>query len=571
MFDLHFRHWPPGIPRTLTIPATTLSFNLETSAARYPDKVALHYYGRAITYAALRREVDALAGWLQAVAGVKRGDRVILDLQNSPQFVVGYYAILRADAAVVPVNPMLRTDELRYLCEDSGARVALFGQELLDAWRPLLGTTVGHAVVAAYSDALPERPEPALAGLVLPEAVVEPRRALAAAERAGGAVPWADAVGAGRVPAPQAAGPDDLAVLPYTSGTTGHPKGCVHTHRTVMSTATMHGAWSGVVSDAVQLSVLPMFHVTGMQGGMNAPIWSGATVVLMSRWDRDACTRLVEHHRITSITGITAMIVDWLNTPGLESRDLSSLLRIGGGGAAMPEAVAQRLETLVGLPFVEGYGLTETIAPTHVNPVHRPKRQCAGIPIFNTDARILDVETGAQKGVGETGEIVVSGPQVFKGYWNNPDADASVFLEIDGKRFFRTGDLGHYDEDGYFFITDRLKRMINASGFKVWPAEVEAMLFAHPDVSEACVIASRDARRGETVKAVIVPRPHAAGRVATEAGAQAFAAEIEAWAREKMAAYKVPRRIEFIEALPKTGTGKVFWRSLQEAEDKRWT
>jgi fatty-acyl-CoA synthase len=571
MFDRHFRHWPPGTPRTLSIPATTLGFNLKVSAARHPRKTALFYYGRSIPYATLEREVDALAGWLQRVAGVRRGDRVVLDVQNSPQFVIGYYAILRADAAVVPVNPMLRTDELRYLCEDSGARVAILGQELLDAWRPLLGVAVDHAVVAAYADYLPDTPDPALADIVLPEAVAAPRAPIAAADAAAGAAAWSAALAAAHAPTPPLAGPDDLAVLPYTSGTTGHPKGCIHTHRTVMSTTVVASAWSGASPDLVQLAVLPMVHVTGMQGGMNAPIFQGVTIVLMSRWDRAACVRLIEHCRITSITGITAMIVDLLNTPGIESRDLSSLLRIGGGGAAMPDAVAQRLERLLGLPFIEGYGLTETIAPTHTNPMHAPKRQCAGIPIFNTDARVLDVETGAERGPGETGEIVVSGPQVFKGYWNNPDADASVFFELDGKRFFRTGDLGHYDEDGYFFITDRLKRMINAAGFKVWPAEVEAMLFAHPDVSEACVIASRDDKRGETVKAVIVPRPHARERVATEAGAAAFADEIDEWSRQKMAAYKVPRRVEFVESLPKTGTGKVFWRALQEAEDKKWT
>jgi fatty-acyl-CoA synthase len=571
MFDRHFKHWPPGVPRTLSVPATTLGFNLRVSAARYPGKTALHYYGRDVTFAELERQVEAIAGWLQRVAGVKRGDRVVLDLQNSPQFVIGYYAILRADAAVVPVNPMLRTDELRYICEDSGARVALLGQELVAEWRPLLGTDVDHALVAAYSDFLPAEPPAALRDVVLPEAVAAPRAAVPADAAAAGAVAWADAAAAGHVPAPGQAGPDDLAVLPYTSGTTGHPKGCIHTHRTVMSTTVVGGAWSGGSPDAVQLSALPMFHVTGMQGGMNQPVFAGATVVLMSRWDREACVRLIEHCRITSITGITAMIVDFLNTPDLDKRDLSSLLRIGGGGAAMPDAVAQRLEKLIGLPFIEGYGLTETIAPTHTNPVHRPKRQCAGIPIFNTDARVVDVGTMRELGPMETGEIVVSGPQVFKGYWNKPEADEAVFFELDGKRFFRTGDLGHYDEDGYFFITDRLKRMINASGFKVWPAEVEAMLFAHPDVSEACVIASRDDKRGETVKAVIVPRPHARDRVASDAGRAALADEIAAWARGHMAAYKVPRRIEFVESLPKTGTGKVFWRKLQEAEDKQWT
>jgi len=571
MFDRHFPHWPPGLPRTLSLPATSLCFNLEVSAARYPDKTAIWYYGNALSFRRLLRESNRLAGWLQRVAGVRRGDRVLLDLQNSPNFTIAYYAILRADAAVVPVNPMLRTEELRYLCEDSGARVAVFGQELREAWRPLLGTVVERALVAAYADYLPAEPDPSLAGLALPEAVAAARGRLDDAETAAGAIGWADALAAGLEPGPALAGPDDLAVLPYTSGTTGHPKGCVHTHRTVMSTAAAAGAWGGATADAVQLAALPMFHVTGMQGGMNSPILSGATVVMMTRWDRETCARLIERCRITSVTGITAMIVDLLGTPGLAGRDLSSLLRINGGGAAMPEAVARQLEAATGLPFLEGYGLTETMAPTHSNPPHRPKRQCAGIPIFNTDARVLDVETGAQKGPHETGEIVVSGPQVFQGYWKRPDADEAVFLELDGKRFFRTGDLGHYDDEGYFFVTDRLKRMINAAGFKVWPAEVEAMLYDHPDVAEACVIASRDAHRGETVKAVIVARPHAAERLGTEAGREALADGIMAWSRGKMAAYKVPRRVEFVAALPKTGTGKVFWRKLQEAEDQRWT
>ena len=571
MFDRHFAHWPPGVSRTLTIPATTLSHNLEVSAARYPDRTAIWYYGRELGYARMLDEVERLAGWLQRVAGVARGDRVLLGLQNCPQFSIAYYAILRADAAVVPVNPMLRTDELRYLCEDSGARVALLGQELLDAWAPLAARELDRAVVVAYSDALPQRLPDALAGVTLPDAVRAPRAPLPAPLAAAGWVAWADALGAGHAPGPRQAGPDDLAVLPYTSGTTGHPKGCRHTHRTVMATTVIAGPWSGATCDSVQLSVLPMFHATGMQSGLNQPVWLGATVVMMSRWDRETCVRLIEHCRITSITGITAMIVDLLAHPRLAEHDLSSLRRIGGGGAAMPEAVAKRIEQLFGLPFIEGYGLTETIAPTHTNPVHRAKRQCAGIPIFNTDARVLDVETGAELGPDRTGEIVVSGPQVFLGYWNRPEADAAVFFELDGKRFFRTGDLGHYDEEGYFFVTDRLKRMINASGFKVWPAEVEAMLYAHPAIAEACVIASRDPHRGETVKAVVVPRPPANERVRTPQGASALADEIVAWSRERMAAYKVPRLVEFVESLPKTGTGKVFWRQLQEAEDKRWT
>src|SRR5207237_909516 len=249
------------------------------------------------------------------------------------------------------------------------------------------------------------------------------------------------------------------------------------------------------------------------------------------------------------------MLVDFLANPRLGDYDLSSLRILGGGGAAMPEAFAAKLKEVFGLDYVEGYGLSETMAPTHINPPHRPKRQCGGIPIFNTDARILDVETRAELGGGEVAEIVVHGPHVFKGYWRQEEATREAFIEHDGKRFFRTGDLGYYDEDGYFFITDRLKRMINASGFKVWPAEVEAMLYAHPGIQEACVIGAPDGYRGETVKAVIVAR---------EPGLKAE--EVIEWARGRMAAFKVPRLVQFVDALPKTATGKILWRELQERE-----
>src|SRR5947209_11991424 len=227
----------------------------------------------------------------------------------------------------------------------------------------------------------------------------------------------------------------------------------------------------------------------------------------------------------------------------------------------MPEAVARRLEEVIGLPYVEGYGLSETMAPTHINPPHRPKRQCGGIPIFNTDARVLDPDSLAELGAGEVGEIVVHGPQLFKGYWRQDEATRQAFVEHDGKRFFRTGDLGYYDDEGYFFITDRLKRMINASGFKVWPAEVEASLYAHPDIQEACVIGTLDRYRGETVKAVVVLKKDSKGKVSGQ--------EISDWARERMAAFKVPRVVEFVEELPKTATGKILWRKLQEEENRK--
>jgi fatty-acyl-CoA synthase len=374
-------------------------------------------------------------------------------------------------------------------------------------------------------------------------------------------MPWAKCIAANEAPAPHRSGPDDLAVLPYTSCTTGRPKGCMLTHANLLATSTGSCAWVQTSSEAVVLGVLPMFHLTGMQANMNVPVQLGGTTVLMTRWDRETAAELIQRYRVTGVTGITTMIVDFLANPNLARYDLSSIVHLGGGGAAMPEALATKIEKILGLPFIEGCGLTETAAPTHANPAHRPKRQCGGIPYFDTDARVVDVETRRECGPNEVGEIIVRGPQMFRGYWKQEKATVEAFTEHDGERFFRTGDLGYYDEEGYFFITDRLKRMINCSGFKVWPAEVEAMLYAHPDIQEACVIAAKDAHRGETVKAVVVLKPGARGKVEPE--------EIVGWAREQMAAFKAPRLVQLVDALPKTATGKVFWRQLQEEENRK--
>jgi fatty-acyl-CoA synthase len=543
MFSRHFAHWPPGLPRELPLRRASVYENLAERAAEHPQRAAIDYYGTRVSYGELKREADALAGFLQKRCGVAKGDRVLLDLQNSPQFVIAYYAILRADAVVVPVNCMSRREELRHYVADSQAACAIVAQELYREIEGLEG--LRHVIVATYSDYLREKTD-------LPI----PPFASAPAQPHGG-ISWKAATAEALPLAPHTAGADDLAVMPYTSGTTGKPKGCMHTHGSVQATTVPYLHWRGTQEgDVVVLSALPMFHVTGMQAGMNAPLYRGATIVVLSRWDRDCAAMQFERARITNWSGITTMLVDFLSNPDLAKYDLSSLRVLGGGGAAMPEALARKLEDVFHLPYIEGYGLSETMAPSHMNPPHRPKRQCAGIPIFNTDARVLDLDTGRELGPNEVGEIVVHGPQLFKGYWRQEQATQEAFVEHDGKRFFRTGDLGYHDEDGYFFITDRLKRMINASGFKVWPAEVEAMLYAHPAIQEACVIGAPDGYRGETVKALVVPR----------AGAQASVDEIIAWARGRMAAFKVPRVVQFVERLPKTATGKILWRELQEKE-----
>jgi fatty-acyl-CoA synthase len=545
----HFAHWPAGQPRELTVPATSVHHNLEVSAVRYPERAATIFYDSALSYAALRDQVERLAGYLQHQCGVRRGDRVLLHMQNSPQWMAAFYAILRADAVVVPSSPALVTDELRYFAADSGAEAAITAQELLPRLAPVLEAgAVSRIVVATYSDALT-----AATALEVPDFVKAPRNVPARP----GVVPWCDALAAGLAPRPSEVGPADPAVMPYTSGTTGRPKGCVHTHRSVMFTAVAAPAWiSNLTPDSVVLASLPFFHVTGMQSVMNASVFAGHTLVILPRWDREAAGRLISRYHITTWTNISTMVVDFLASPRLAEYDLSSLRVIAGGGAPMPAAVAQRVRELTGVDYMEGYGLSETMAPCHINPFARPKKHCLGIPIYGVDARVLDVETQRELPAGQTGEIVVHGPQVMQGYWNDPAKTAEAFIELDGKRFFRTGDLGHVDEEGYFFFSDRLKRMINCSGMKVWPAEVEAILYGHPAVSECCIIAAPDAYRGETVKAIVT----------LKAGASADPQQLEAWCRERMAGYKVPRAFKFVESLPKSPTGKIAWRALQEQE-----
>ena len=300
-----------------------------------------------------------------------------------------------------------------------------------------------------------------------------------------------------------------------------------------------------------------MFHVTGMQVCMNSLIYIGGTQVVMTRWDRKVAAQLIQDLGITSWRNISTMVVDLLSEPTIDEYDLSSLAAIGGGGAPMPAAVAAKLQSKTGLQYAEGYGLSETISATHMNPPKAPKPQCLGIPIIGVDARVVDVDTLKEVGPGETGEIILYGEQVFKGYWRRDEATAEAFMELDGKRFFRSGDIGHYDEEGYFFLVDRVKRMINASGFKVWPAEVESLMYAHPAVQEVCIISAPDERRGETAKAVVVRK---AGQE------QVTAQEIMDWCQQNMSAYKCPKQVDFVESLPKSPTGKIMWRVLQEQE-----
>ena len=551
----HLAHWPPALPQHLTLPATNLFHNAEVSAARYPDKPFIVFYDTPITFREFRDEAARIAGFLQHECGVKAGDRVLLYMQNSPQWILAFYGILRANAVVVPVNPMNRTEELRHYVHDTGATTAFVPQDLVEQLQPLHGDQAGELrqlIVATYSDYLRQPTD-----LNVPNAIVEPRRCFDGI----GISAWSEMLDRQLQPGPLTQGADDLAVMPYTSGTTGHPKGCMHTHRSVMSTLVGGVNWFGRTQDAVYLTALPLFHVTGMSGSMNGPLYAGATIVVLPRWDRDAAALCMQRYRINTFQSITTMLVDFLSNPRLGDYDLSSLRVVRGGGAALPAAVAAKLFELTGQHYIEGYGMSETMAATHINPMHRPKPQCLGIPVFDVDARLIDPATLQEVPQGETGEIVVDAPQVMRGYWNDAAATEKAFIEIDGKRFLRTGDLAMVDADGYFFMVDRLKRMINASGYKVWPAEVEALLYHHPAILEACVIGTHDAKRGETVKALVVLKEGHGGTVTEQ--------QIVDWAHAHMAVYKSPRIVEFVLSLPKSGSGKVQWRELQEREAAR--
>jgi len=556
----HHTFWPRRLPRALHAARTPLWDNLAVNARRFPDKAALIFMGRTMSYAQLWAAVERLSAGLHAL-GVRPGDRVLLAMQNCPQLVIAHFAILRADAVVVPVNPMNRAEELKHFIVDPDAQVAIatadLAVELAKASDALpQAQQLRHLVVTQFTDAFDPA---ALSEQDMPAAWAPwllPRRELPML--AGGAVhAWSDCLACEAAPPTARADADALALLPYTSGTTGLPKGCMLSHANAMHNAMAINAWGNVTPQSIHLVAVPMFHITGMVGVMHAAMQVGATAVLMPRWDRELAGRLIATHQVTHWANIPTMVIDLLASPNVARFDLSSLVAIGGGGAAMPQAVAQRLFEQYGLRYVEAYGLTETAAPSHYNPPDAPKLQCLGIPFMSTDARVIDPDTGREVAPGAQGEIVIHGPQVFAGYWKRPADTEAAFVEIDGKRFFRSGDMGHVDGEGYFFVTDRLKRMINASGFKVWPAEVEALMFRHPAIQEACVIATRNAYRGESVKALVVLKP---------AQAPVSAQDIIDWCGANMAAYKAPRVVQFVDALPKSGSGKVMWRALQEAE-----
>ncbi|TRM83688.1 long-chain fatty acid--CoA ligase [Sulfolobus sp. A20-N-F6] len=542
-----FKFWPSKLPKTLDYPRVPLFNIVEVSAQRYPDKPAIIYYGNRITYKKLWEDISSFSSFLHNDLGIRKGDRVAIFMPNSVQWIISYFGILRANAIMVPINPLISEDELNYILRDSGSvAIVTLSSYLSKVLKAKENTNIKYIIVGKFKDYLPPNPEIKVHPLMQKEPEIE-----------GDVIKWNEAFSEKPLP-PIEVTSDDIAAIPYTSGTTGFPKGCIHTHSTIWPTVLGSVVWNMLTPSSVALASLPIFHVTGFVHSLNAPLYIGGTIVLMSIWDKESAIEAIKKYGVTHWTNISTMVVDLLTVQGIEKRDLSSLILVGGGGASMPEAVAKKLKELTGLDYIEGYGLTETMSQTHVNPPDRPKLQCLGIPHFGVDALIVDPSTGEVLPPNKEGEIVVRCPSLFKGYWNKDEETRKAFITINGIEYFRTGDLGYMDEEGYFFIVDRIKRMINRGGYKVWPTKVENKLYQHPAVLEACVVSTPDPRLGEEVKAYIVLKPDYKGKITQE--------DIREWCKQHMNAYEYPRIIEFVESLPKSGSGKILWRVLQEKE-----
>ena len=471
----------------------------------------------AISFAQMRELVERMAGALTELE-VGKGDRVAVQIEKSPEAIALYLATLHVGGIFLPLNTAYTTAEIDYFVGDAAPRVFV-----CDPAR--LHENLGRATADLRVETLGAEGDGTLM------------------ERAAAATPREDGT---------KLGPDDRAAILYTSGTTGRSKGAVLTHRNLASnTMALLDCWQFTADDRL-IHALPIFHTHGLFVAANMALVSGATMIFLTKFDAEEAITLMEN--ATVLMGVPTFYTRLLKSPRLSQETTSNMRLFVSGSAPLLAEDHRAFETRTGKAILERYGMTETcmIASNPYDGARIPG--AVGMALPEISIRICDRETGAQLPAGEVGLIEVKGPNVFEGYWNMPEKTAAEFRK-DG--YFITGDLGRVDEDGYFFITDRLKRMINASGFKVWPAEVEALMFRHPAIQEACIIAAKDSYRGETVKAVVVLR--ATHQDTTEQ-------QIIDWCRENMAVYKVPRIVQFVAALPKSGSGKVMWRALQEQE-----
>ena len=533
-----------GQPAEITPEYANAVDMFRATVARTPEGDAIRYFDGRISYAELDALTDAFATGITA-EGFAPGERVAIFAQNVPQFVIAQIGTWKAGGIAVSINPMNKQRELAELLTDSGATVLVALQSLhRDVAAEVLPGTGVRLVLTTSELEYQSRDEPAVfAGVERLETPGATDLAEFLARHRGGTPPTVDP------------GPEDIAFLTYTSGTTGPPKGAMTTHRNVVFNAQTYRDWIGIDADDVVLGVAPLFHITGLVGHVAIALLTGAPLVLMYRLDPALTLDVAEAEGATFTVGSITVFIALMNAANADKAKLATLTKIYSGGAPIPPSTVDAFRDTFGHYIHNIYGLTETTSPSHAVPFHAeapvdPESGAlsVGVPTFDTIVRIVD-EEGRDLPAGSVGEIVTEGPQVVAGYWNKPEETAKA---LPG-RVLHTGDVGYMDADGWFYIVDRKKDQINAGGYKIWPREVEDVLYEHPAVREAAVVGIPDEYRGETVKAF----------VSLKGGAQATPEEIIAFAKERMAAYKYPRRVEILDEIPKTVSGKVLRRELR--------
>ena len=550
------KHYEKGVPADIEIQPKTVVDFLDQATAQWPDRPALTLMGKRLTFRQLKDQVDRFATALSTL-GVKRDTKVALWMPNLPQMVIGFFATLRLGAQVVNTNPLYVEREIEHQFNDAGVTVVVTLDFL---WRNKLRailkkTKVEHVVVTSIPDYLPF-PLKLLAPLKLKKTgqyvrvPAEPNVHF-----------FTDLVKRSAPTPPETRlSLDDVAVLQYTGGTTGVSKGAMLTHRNISANVQQCAAWFPIVKrgEETLLACLPYFHVFGMTVSMLWPIFTGTHIVLVPNpRDTPFLVRCITKYRVSVFPALPALFVAINNFPNVDKIDLSSVRACFSGSAPLPVEVLQRFEKLTGGKITEGFGMTETSPVTHVNPLMGMRKPgSVGVPLPGTDAKIVDVETGDRElGLNQEGELCVKGPQVMAGYWHRPDETAKAVR--DG--WVYTGDLARMDDDGYTFIVGRKKDMVIAGGYNIYPDEVDDVLFSHPAVLEAVTIGVPDAKRGETVKSFVVLRP---GQVASTD-------EILGYCKTQLAAYKVPKQIEFVNELPKSPLMKILRRELREREIRK--
>jgi long-chain acyl-CoA synthetase len=536
-----------GLPADIKTEYGTLLEMFAASVARAPDTEAIRYFDGVLTMADLDAASDALAVGL-AEQGFQPGDRLAVYVQNNPAFVVGLLGAWKAGGAAVAINPMNKARELTYLLTDSGATALLCLEELYESVAKGVvetGETEVRSVITASPLDWQTRNDPRL--------FADARKT-----RHDGTLDLLELIEAntGRKPAAPAPKPDDIGILTYTSGTTGVPKGAMNTHATMSFNAQTYREWMKLTGEDSVLGVAPLFHITGLIGHVALALLLPCPLVLAHRFHPEVVLDAIKEHRPTFTVGAITVFISLAGIDGVTKDDFASFKMLYSGGAPIAPAVTDRFEQQTGLYIHNIYGLTETNSPSHGVPLGarapvdpNSGALSVGVPVFNTVVRILG-EDGEEVPVGEIGEIATAGPQVVPGYWNKPEATAA---SLPGGEL-RTGDVGFMDADGWFYLVDRKKDMINAAGYKVWPREVEDVLYGHPAVREAAVVGVPDEYRGETVKAFVSVRP----------GVDVTEQELIDYCKANMAAYKYPRSIDFIDELPKTTTGKILRRELRD-------